>query len=93
MSDLEDRIDKSLKKWKKFTRIEDKNLAQFEWQFGLARVIVDCFWGTNERIKLECHCSRIDWKHEWDGLTGKTAQKVMDRIGNFAQIVASTPDD
>lgn len=88
LGDLEDRVDKVLRKWKKFNRIEDQDVIQLEWQFEMSRVILDAFWGKNERLKLECHCSRLDWKHEWDGFTAQTANYVMDRIGNFAQIVA-----
>ena len=88
VGDLEDRVDKSLKKWKKYSRNEDRGIAQIEWQFGLARVILDIFWGKNERVKLECRCAKIHSTHEWDDLTKETADNVMDRVSNFAQIVA-----
>lgn len=89
VGELEDRIDRMLKKWKKFTRIEAKGLIQLEWQFDMARIIIDVFWGKHDRIKLECHCMTTDLKHEYEDLTADTAQKVMDRVGYFAQIVSS----
>ena len=94
LGDLEDRIDKRLKKWKKFSHVEDKEIAQIEWQFETARIVLDVFWTQNkERIKLECACSRAHTLNEWDGLTSQTANNVMDRIGNFAQTVAAKRDE
>lgn len=88
VAELESRIDKSLKKWKKLSRIENGRVVQLQWQFELAHIIMDVYWHDNdEHIELECKCARLNWNHEFEGLTDKTMDRVMDRIGNFAQII------
>lgn len=88
LADLETRIDRALRKWKKNSRVENNEVAQIEWQFEQAHIILDVFWRDgNERINIECRNPLTIWKHQWEGLTGKTADNAMDRLGNFAQIV------
>lgn len=88
LADLETRIDAILKKWKKIARIENGEVVQMEWQFEQVRIMLDVFWlDTDEAIELDCRSPRIRWDHRWKGLTQETATRVMDRIGNFAQIV------
>lgn len=88
LSELEDRIDKSLAKWKKTSRIENGEVVQIEWQFEQCRIILDLFWlDGDEGVHLICLSPRMGWNNKWSGLNDETARKLMDRAGNFAQIM------
>lgn len=90
LADLETRIDVALQKWKKHDPIQNGEVAQIEWQFEQSRILLDVFWhDDNEHVNLQCISPRMHWKHEWQGLTKGTAAYVMDRVGNFAQIIMS----
>lgn len=85
---LEDTIERSLKKWKQSSRIEDGPVVQIEYQFEQAHVVVDVFWrDSEERLNIECRDPRTTRKDQLKGLNSDTLRIVQDRLGNFAQIV------
>lgn len=88
LAGLEARIEKSLKLWKKTTKIENGEVCQLAYQFEQAHIFIDVFWlDGDEGINVECRSPRLHQKHEWSGLTEDTADRVMDLIGNYAQKV------
>jgi hypothetical protein len=88
IADLETRIDMALKKWQKIPKDENGETAQCRWHYEQAHITLDIFWhDKKERVRLYCTHPRKSTTNEWDGLTDETANNVIDRIGNFAQIV------
>lgn len=88
IAQLENSIEKALKKWKMASRIEDGPVVQLEYQFEQAHIVIDIFWNdTEERINIECRDPRMTRKDQLKGLTPETIKVIMDRVGNFAQIV------
>lgn len=86
--DLETRIDEMLKKWKKVSRVENGEVVQIVWQFEQSFIAIDIYWlDGDEAIEIECKRPRMKTEHKWRGLTLSTLTRVMDRVGNFAQIV------
>ena len=87
---LETRIEETLKKWHRASRIEDGPVVQIEYQFEQAHIGLDIFWhDTEERVNIECRDPRMTRKDQLKGLTPETITLIMDRVGNFAQIVQS----
>src|SRR5882757_5321535 len=87
VSSLEVMIDNKLNKWKKESRIENGEAVQVEWQFNLTHIILDIFWEDGkEAAHLQFHSPRSSFRYEWAGLNNKTFNKVMDRVGNLAQV-------
>jgi hypothetical protein len=87
-------LDNKLKKWKKESRIENGEAVQIEWQFGQTHIIADIFWQNDrESVHLQLHSPRTSQRYEWHGLTDKTFNKIMDRVGNWAQITMYPPED
>ncbi len=87
VASLEEVIDNKLKLWKKESRIENGECVQVEWQFEQTHVIMDIFWDDHkEFINLMYLAPRAKHSYMWHGLTDKTFNKVMDRIGNLAQM-------
>ncbi len=94
VASLEGILDNKLKKWRKHYRIEDGEAIQLEWQFEQTRMQLDIFWeDKQETILLSYTSPRIDHSYRWHGLTDKTFNKVMDRIGKLAQVTMSPPID
>src|SRR4051812_2808275 len=94
IANLELVIDNKLRKWKKESRIENGEAVQIEWQFNLTHIILDIFWeDAKERVHMSYHHPRASLRYEWDGLTDKTFNKIMDRVGNLAQITMYPPED
>ena len=86
----ETRIDDRLNKWKKISRIENGDVVQIEWQFEQSRIMLNIFWyDADEHVSITCSSPSITWQHTWNNLDPMTMTKVMDRIGNFAQIVST----
>lgn len=84
--DLETQIDSMLKKWKK-DKIENGKVVQLTYKFEIANIILDVFWTDgHERVKLECRCANRLTEDDWEGLTDKTFDNVLDRVGNFAMV-------
>ncbi len=91
--DLEDALERSLKKWKKESKIENGSVVQLEWQFELSHIIIDVFWrDKEEKVVVYCMNPHLPLRDRaWRGLTKTTIRNVLDAVGNFAQIVMSLP--
>lgn len=84
---LEEVTDKKLKKWKKETKIENGEAVQVEWQFEQTHIILDIFWeDAKEAVHVHYIAPRASHRFTWHGLSDETFNKVMDRIGNLAQM-------
>ncbi len=89
---LEIAVDNKLKKWKKESRIENGEVTQVEWQFEQTHLILDIFWHDHEEtVVLQYFAPRAKHDFTWHGLNDKTYDKVMDRVGNLAQITMHPP--
>jgi hypothetical protein len=88
---LETHIDLMLKKWKKESKIENGRVVQFEWQFEQSHIILDLFWHDGEEhIDIICHNPHHRLRTGTWLLSDPHIEKgIMDKIGNFAQIVQS----
>lgn len=94
VASLEHHIDVRLKKWKKEPRIENGEAVQLRWQFEQTHVLLDIFWeDKHENAHLQYLSPRIDHSFRWHGLDGRTLNKIMDRIGNLAQVTMHPPID
>jgi len=94
VSALEDVIDNQLRKWKKESRIENGEAVQIEWQFSQSHIIIDIFWETGkEAVHLQFHSPRSSIRYEWNGLTDKTFNLIMDRVAHLAQRVMYPLED
>lgn len=92
MASLENVIDNKLKKWKKESRIENGEAVQVEWQYEQTHIIIDVFWeDRQEAVHLHYIAPRANHSFTWHGLTNLTFDKVMDRVGNLAQITMTPP--
>lgn len=87
VASLESVIDNKLRKWLKESRIENGEAVQAEWQFNLTHIILDIFWEEGkESVHMLFHSPRSTFQYRWSGLTDKTFDKIMDRVGNLAQV-------
>ncbi len=94
IASLEEVIDNKLKKWRKQPRIENGEAAQLHWQFEQTHFIIDVFWeDEKENVHFQFHSPRSSHRFEWHGLSNKTFNKIVDRIGNLAQIAMHPPFD
>lgn len=94
ISSLEEAIDRKLKKWIKESRIENGEVVQVEWQFEQTHIILDIFWHDKEEtIHMQYLAPRAKHQFTWHGLTEKSFDKVMDRVGNLAQVTMHPPID
>lgn len=92
VASLEGIIDNKLRNWKKESRIENGECVQVEWQFEQTHVILDIFWEDDkETVHLQYFGPREKHSYTWHGLTDKTFNRVMDRVGNLAQITMYPP--
>jgi len=93
MSALEEVIDNKLKKWEK-GRIENGECVQVRWQFEQCHIILDVFWeDSHEHVQFQFHGPRSKHHFVWDGLTDRTFNKVVDRVGNLAMLAMYPPID
>jgi hypothetical protein len=91
---LEQIVDVKLKKWKKESRMENGEAVQMEWQFELTHIIINVFWEDHkEAVHFEFNNPRSSLRFEWNGLTDRTLNKVIDRVGNLAQSTMYPPED
>lgn len=88
IAELERQIEKALQKWKQASRMEDGSVVQIEYQFEQSHVELDIFWkDSDERLSIVCRTPHMTRKDNFKGLDAHTIKAVMDRVGNFAQIV------
>jgi hypothetical protein len=91
---LEVVLDNKLKKWIKESRIENGECVQMEWQFEQTHIILDIFWHDHqETILLNYLGPRAKYHFTWHGLTDQSFNKIMDRVGNLAQVTMHPPID
>lgn len=94
VASLENAADKKLVKWKKDPKIENGESIHLRWQFLQSHIIIYVFWEDNkEGIHFQFIGPRACPRYEWHGLTDNTFNKVMDRVGNLAQITMYPPID
>ncbi len=87
IASLEAAIDKKLKTWKK-DKIENGEAIQLRWQFEQTHIILDVFWeDKKENVHFVLHSPRVNHRFDWDGLSDKTYNKILDRVGNLAMAV------
>ena len=92
VSALGDVIDHKLSKWKKDNPIENGEAVRLSWQFGQVTIEMYVFWeDQKEEVKLQCNGPRFHHYHEWSGLKDSTFNNIMDRVGNWAQVVMYPP--
>lgn len=89
VTDLETRIDLALRRWEKLVpRYENGEVVTFLWKFGNCFITLDIFWQDGkEAIQVDCKMPRSSRRDVWSDLNEACAVNVMDRVGNFAQIV------
>ena len=91
---LEEAIDIKLKKWVKQSHIENGEAVQMHWQWEQVHFQLDIFWEDHqETVNLQYLSPRINHSYCWHGLDNKTFNKVMDRVGNLAQVTMHPPID
>lgn len=94
VASLEEVIDNKLKKWRKENKIENGESVQLRWQFEQTHIHLDIFWeDKKESVNFKYMSPRIDHSYQWDGLTDKTFNRIMDRVGNLAQVTMYPPID
>lgn len=93
VASLEGIIDNKLRGlWKKESRIENGEVVQVEWQFEQTHILMDIFWHDQEEtVHLQYFGPRARHSFTWHGLNDKTFNKIMDRVGNLAQITMHPP--
>ncbi len=91
---LEGVLDNKLRKWLKSSRIENGEVVQLKYQFEQTHIILDIFWHDEEETaSLVYSGPRAKHQFVWHGLTDRTFNKVMDRVGNLAQLTMTPPID
>lgn len=87
VSALEGIIDNKLRKWRKENPIENGEAVHLRWQFEQTHMQLDIFWqDKKESVTLKYLSPRITHEYLWHGLDDRTFNKVMDRVGNLAQV-------
>ena len=87
VTSLEQVIDNKLSTWMKHSKIENGDVVQIEWQFHQTRIIMDIFWHDKEEtVHLQYFGPRAKHSFTWHQLNDGTFNKVMDRVGNLAQV-------
>lgn len=94
VASLEEVIDHKLQKWKKSNRMENGEAVQLRWQWEQTHMSLNIFWeDQKEMVNLEYASPRISHSYQWHGLDNKTFNRVMDRVGNLAQVTMTPPID
>lgn len=94
IANVEKYVDEKLKKWEKGNKIENGEAVHLRWQFEQTHIIIDIFWPNNkERVHFQYIGPRVSNRWEWDDLNDRTLNKIIDRVGNLAQITMHPPDD
>lgn len=92
VSSLEEIVDNKLRKWRKSHTIENGEVVQLRWQFEQSHIQIDVFWpDKKEGIILQYLSPRTNHSYYWHGLDDRTFNKVMDRVGNLAQVTMHPP--
>ncbi len=94
VSSLEEVVDNKLIKWLKASKIENGASVLMSWQFEQTYFHLYVFWEDGKEAVI------LNYLGPWDGcnyrcsgLNNKTFNRIMDRVGNLAQIVMTPPID
>ncbi len=91
---LEEVLDNKLNRWRKENKIENGEVVQLRWQFEQTHFHLDIFWhDKQETVNLSYLSPRITHSYQWHDLNDRTFNKVMDRVGNLAQVTMHPPID
>src|SRR5580693_113568 len=91
---LETVADNKLVKWRKIPKVENGEAVQLAWQWDQTRIALNVFWEDGkELVNMQYTSPRISHTYSWHGLGDRTFNKVMDRLGNLAQITMHPPID
>lgn len=91
---LEEVIDNKLKLWAKGNKIENGEAVELYYRFEQNTMGVFVFWHDNEEmVTLKCMGPRVTHSYHWNNLNNRTFNKVMDRVGNLAQMIMHPPID
>ncbi len=89
---IETILDNKLGKWLKQTKIENGEAVQLHWQFEQTNLVIDVFWQDGkEFVNLQYKSPRVSHSYQWSGLNDQTFNRVMDRVGNLAQVTMYPP--
>lgn len=85
VSALERMVNNKLKKWDKQRKWENGEAIHLMWQWEQTIIKLDIFWeDKKETIRLKYISPREDQDFMFDGLTGRTFNKIQDRVGNLS---------
>lgn len=80
-------IDKKLAKWLKGPRIENGEAFHFGWQFEQTHMFLDIFWEDGkEAVHFTYVGPRATQRFEWHKLDKNVINRIMDKVGNLAQV-------
>lgn len=84
---LEEILDKKLVKWRKDNTIPQDVIIQLVWRFEQTFLHLNIFWKDHrEMVRLQFTSPQVTHDFTWFGLTDKTFDHIMDRVGNLAQV-------
>lgn len=87
VASLEQVVDNKLRKWRKDSKIENGEAVQLRWQWEQTHVHLDVFWeDKKESVHMLYLSPRVSHSYHWHELNDRTFNKVMDRVGNLAQV-------
>lgn len=87
VASLEEVVDNKLKKWRKIPKVENGESVQLAWQWEQTRISMNVFWEDHkETVNLFYTSPRIDHSYRWHALSDQTFNRIMDRVGNLAQV-------
>lgn len=94
VASLEGIIDNRLRKWRKSNKIENGEAVHLAWIWEQTHINLIVFWeDKKESVSVKYMSPRIDHAYHWHGLDDRTFNKVMDRVGNLAQVTMFPPID
>lgn len=92
VASVEGAIDVRLKPWKKESRIENGEAVQIGWQFEQTHILMDIFWQDGkESVIMRYMAPHANHQFFFHGLNNETVNRIMDRVGNLAQITMHPP--
>lgn len=94
IAQIEAVIDVKLKKWRKILKVENGEAVQMAWQWEQTRISMNVFWENKKELVIFNYTSpRTDHDYRWHDLNEKTFNRIIDRVGNLAQVTMHPPID